>query len=145
MASRLFHITVHALAKVAEEGGPPAHLGGIDVETHRVDAQVALPSLAATFDQVRDALVNQPGMYFEPDGSLVWVGQEGGERWQLDGQLIDEGERLRCVELKGRCTDDAWSLLVRTLGAESRPLLIQLLPEGVFLDEPQFRRWAGLS
>jgi hypothetical protein len=91
--------------------------------------------LAVTFEQVAAALEVLPRMYFEPDGSFVWVAPEGEPHWQLDGQLQDRGAQLDYVELKGTCAEAACAQLWEILRGDAPRLVFQLVAEGVFVDE----------
>ena len=82
-------------------------------------------------------------MFFEPDGSFVWVGSAAGQAWQLDGLLADRAGRLLYVELKGRCPSDVLDGILATFGRPEHGLMFQLVREAVFLDESEFRRYAA--
>jgi hypothetical protein len=101
-------------------------------------------SLAASFDQAHSRLERLPRLFIEPDGSFVWRGNDasGGE-WQVDGNLIDRGESLAYVELKGCCPAEQFDELLAALGWPAQPLAFQLPRRGVTLDEAEFRRLAA--
>lgn len=89
-----------------------------------------------TFDDAMAALADLPRMYLEPDGSLLWTGENNSaERWQVDGNLYDGGPALAYVDLKGECPVDAFDALLRCLGWPTVALVFQLRREGVFVDE----------
>jgi periplasmic divalent cation tolerance protein len=75
--------------------------------------------LRVSFEAIADQLTSWPGMYFEMDGSFVWVSTErdvaGAACWQLDGMIYDRAGTVQYVELKGRCDRNAWSKLVAVL------------------------------
>jgi hypothetical protein len=96
--------------------------------------------LAISFDAALAALESLPRLFVEPDGSFVWTGTgPNGQPWQVDGNLIDRGECLAYVELKGSCPTEQFDALLRTLGWPAARLLFQLTQQGIFLDEPAFR------
>jgi hypothetical protein len=101
-------------------------------------------SLAVTFDAVLEALQSLERLFIEPDGSFVWTGSTPeGRSWQVDGNLIDRGDVLAYVELKGQCPDERFNALLSVLGWPGAPLAFQLPRRGVQLDEAAFRRLAA--
>ena len=101
-------------------------------------------TLAISFDNAFAALEHLPRMFIEPDGSFVWTGAtEEGDRWQVDGNLIDRGDVLAYVELKGHCPEEEFDSLLSAFGWPQSPLVFQLTQRGVVLDEPSFRRLAA--
>jgi hypothetical protein len=111
----------------------------------------ALPSVTGgqlyempTFDEALAQLSLFPRMFIEPDGSFVWRGsdEDGGE-WQVDGNLIDRGDVLAYVELKGCCPAERFDELISAVGWPQQPLAFQLPRRGVVLDETEFRRLAA--
>jgi hypothetical protein len=105
--------------------------------------QGAIGPLAVTFDDALAALAGLPRMFIEPDGSFVWTGEAaGGGRWQVDGNLIDRGDCLAYVDLKGTCPVQQFDALLTALGWPESKLAFQLPQQGVFLDEAEFRRLA---
>lgn len=100
--------------------------------------------LRVTFEAALAALESLPRLFIEPDGSFVWTGvTNDGQPWQVDGNLIDRGERLACVELKGSCPDLQLDMLLAALGWPQEKLLFQLVQRGVRLDEMAFRQLAA--
>jgi hypothetical protein len=101
-------------------------------------------SLAVTFDHVKAALALLPRMFIEPDGSFVWRGttREGGA-WQIDGNLIDRGNVLDYIELKGTCPTERLDELLSALGWPAATIAFQLPRRGLFLTEAEFRRQAA--
>jgi hypothetical protein len=101
-------------------------------------------ALSVTFDSALAALARLPRMFIEPDGSFVWTGTTAeGDRWQVDGNLIDRGDVLAYVELKGCCPEEEFNSLLSALGWPQSPLVFQLTQRGVVLDEASFRRLAA--
>jgi hypothetical protein len=100
--------------------------------------------LAVTFDVVLAALDRLPRMFIEPDGSFVWTGTTAdGSPWQVDGNLIDQGDVLAYVELSGCCPAEQFDLLLGTLGWPAAALAFQLPRRGIYLNETEFRRLAA--
>lgn len=91
--------------------------------------------LDVTFEEAAAVLETLPRMYFEPDGSFVWVAPAGEIAWQLDGQLQDRGDRLDHVEIKGTCAPAACQQLLAALRGKARGLVFQLVEQAVFVDE----------
>ena len=99
--------------------------------------------LAVSFDAALAELALHPRLFIEPDGSFVWRGTSAeGAAWQVDGNLIDRGEVLDYVELKGACSGERLDEILRTLGWPTSRLTFQLPRHGVFLTEEEFRRQA---
>jgi hypothetical protein len=100
--------------------------------------------LASTFDGATAKLSALPRMFIEPDGSFVWRGTTGsGQSWQIDGNLIDRGDVLDYVELKGTCPAERLEDILRILGWPKEPLAFQLPRLGQFLTEEAFRQQAA--
>jgi hypothetical protein len=93
-----------------------------------------------TWEEVATALETLPRMIFEPDGSWIWSGGVGRDRWQVDGHLFDFAGRLHRVELHGECPPEAFDQLLRCIGWPDTTLLFEQVREGVRLDEAEFRR-----
>jgi len=66
---------------------------------------------------VADSLAQLPRLYFEPDGSLVWSGQD----WQIDGMLYDRDGVVQYADLKGYAPHDRWSELCQRILQPTRP------------------------
>ena len=108
----------------------------------KVDA--ANGPLSVTFDRALVALNQFDRMFIEPDGSFVWAGvSSDGERWQVDGNLIDRGDYLAYVELKGRCPEAQLNQILDALGWPEAALAFELTRRGVVVDEEEFRRLAA--
>lgn len=69
--------------------------------------------LSSRFDDVARALVLLPRLFFEPDGSLVWVGED----WQIDGMIYDRDGILQYADLKGHAPRGTWRTLVERIAA----------------------------
>jgi len=108
---------------------------------HLTAAENIATSLAS-FDAALEALALLPRMFIEPDGSFVWTGTEGSDPWQVDGNLIDRGDALAYVELKGRCPADQFNELLAACGWPACPLAFQLPRRGLSLGESAFRTLA---
>jgi hypothetical protein len=94
---------------------------------------VANSLFPVSFEEAGGRLEQLERMYFEWDGSFVWVG-DTPTRWQVDGMLYDHSGRLHRVELKGSCPQSAWRQLLNAFGVE---------PEWVVVHEPAGQRWWG--
>jgi hypothetical protein len=112
----------------------------------RIIVQSGLPeraTLSVTFEAAQAHLASLSRLFIEPDGSFVWRGTDSmGREWQVDGNLIDRGDVLAYVELKGCCPADRFDELLTALGWPEQPLVFQLPRRGVVLDEEEFRRLA---
>jgi len=100
--------------------------------------------LPVTFDDASSALDLVDRLFIEPDGSFVWTGATAdGEPWQVDGNLIDRGDTLAYVELKGHCPDEQFDRLLAVFGWSRAMLAFHLPQRGVMLNEADFRRLAA--
>lgn len=98
-------------------------------------------SLNVTFEEALERLANLPRLFIELDGSFVWTGATAnGQPWQVDGNLIDRGDVLAYVELKGCCSEQQFNELLTAFGWPQSPLGFQLVREGLLVDEADFRR-----
>ena len=97
-----------------------------------------------SFDSALSRLAVLPRFFIEPDGSFVWRGlTEDGQAWQVDGNLIDRGDMLDYVELKGACPSERLDDILRALGWPQTSITFQLPRQGVLLTEVEFRRQAA--
>jgi len=102
--------------------------------------------LSVTFDSVAEQLAKLPRMFLEPDGSFVWTGVSAAdEDWQVDGNLIDRGDVLAYVELKGLCPQAEFNSVLNILGWPRAKLAFQLPQSGKLLDEREFFRRAATA
>jgi hypothetical protein len=100
--------------------------------------------LGVTFDRAFEALNSLPRLFIEPDGSFVWTGNTpDGLRWQLDGNLIDRGDVLAYIEVKGTCLAPQLDELLTAFGWPRAPLAFQLPQRGIVLEEAAFRALAS--
>ena len=103
-----------------------------------------LPSVTTRFSQsfegAANCLQNLSRFFFEPDGSFVWVKETADQRYQLDGSLYDDGERLLHVELKGSCDHAMLDSLLACLGQPFHGFLFQFVQNGIYLLESEFRQ-----
>ena len=136
-----FNTTIHAR--------PPETMAGPTIELDRRGfATLAIPheALAHPFNLSFEAAVERLNqlerMFSEPDGSFVWTSPRDGPTWQIDGNLFDRNGRLLFVDLKGACPPDEFDRLLMAFGWPETQLVFQLVREAVFLNEPEFRRWA---
>jgi len=104
----------------------------------------AATPLPVSFDAALAELELLPRLFIEPDGSFVWRGAtDGGQPWQVDGNLIDRGDVLDYVQLNGTCPSERLDEVLRTLGWPKLKFAFQLPRLGVFLMEAEFRRQAA--
>src|SRR5437870_11506687 len=84
-------------------------------------------ALPVTFEEATAALQLLERLFIEPDGSFVWTGSTAdGQPWQVDGNLIDRGEALAYVELKGRCPEEQFNRLLAVFGWPQAKLMFHL-------------------
>lgn len=68
--------------------------------------------LPSSFEEIAAGLTSFERLYFEWDGSFVWTGGDGSQRWQLDGMLYDGAGGMQYVDVKGLCPKPRWRELV---------------------------------
>jgi hypothetical protein len=142
-----FHATLHARSPDVSQGISLV-LRGEPTATLVVPPAALAHAFAISFEQAAAALEQLGRMFVEPDGSFVWVSSDepnvaGEPRWQIDGSLFDRNGRLLLVDIKGSCTEAEFDRLLAALGWPETPLMFELTREAVFLDEAEFRRYAG--
>ena len=135
-----FHTALHVRPESA------TRVEAVEVAGHRfhpIDASrdIARP-FPVSFEDVAAALERFQRMIIEPDGSFVWTGDEGEQRWQVEGNLYDRAGKLLYVELWGNCPAAAFDQLLGALGWPRTEILFQLVHEAIYLDETDFRRRA---
>lgn len=141
MADYAFCTVIHPLRGEMARG-ELVTVNGRSVRALNVSPAVAAQTHRVTFEHAAAMLATLPSIFIEPDGSFVWTGGDEGQQWQVDGVLVDQGRRLAYMELAGRCPPNEFDQLLAPLGWPAAPLLFQLKPEGVFVDEAEFRRLA---
>jgi len=100
--------------------------------------------LPITFDQALAALQQFERLFIEPDGSFVWTGTDAnGQPWQVDGNLIDRGDALAYIELKGRCPQEQFDQLLAAFGWPQAILTFHLPQRGATLSEMEFQKLAA--
>ncbi|WP_147274289.1 hypothetical protein [Bremerella cremea] len=101
--------------------------------------------MGASFEAAQSYLNKLPRMYFEPDGSFVWVGETGDVApWQVDGVAYDRNGRLHSVEMRGQCPERNFDTLLSGFGWPGTDLIFQLADEALFVDEGEFRRFVTI-
>ena len=112
-----------------------------------------LPQSGQRFSQsmesFAEAVSSWPGMYFEMDGSFVWVPEStlGTQRSQIDGMIYDRNGFIEYVDLKGSATEVCWlEVFIAILGqpATTAPeefdsrLRVHTVAFGAYLSVSQF-------
>jgi len=139
-----FDATVHALPSLLLNKRE-IEIAGQSVETLDVASNTLTEQLPRSFEAAAASLEELPLLYFEPDGSFVWGKGAEKERWQVDGLLMDGGERLQFAGLRGSCPNSALDQLLEAIAGPAANLLFQLTREGVLLAADEFRRFAEIS
>ena len=96
-------------------------------------------------DDCLAALARLDRAFVEPDGSFVWRGGQGGQGWQVDGSIHERNGRVLLAELKGNCPEPEFDRLLSAFGWPGRSIVVQLLREGVWLEEKTFRLRAAAA
>jgi hypothetical protein len=113
---------------------------------YRFEVHLHAAPQGATFDvdfeTVAERLVALPRMFFEPDGSFVWVSDQGAAGWQVDGVLYDRAGRVQYAELKGSCPAERFDQLLAAFGWPATAVLMQWTRQALVVEEAEFRRVA---
>lgn len=64
--------------------------------------------LTQSMESFAETVSRWPGMYFEMDGSFVWVRESDDSRCQIDGMLYDRNDSIEYLDLKGTATGNLW-------------------------------------
>ena len=78
-------------------------------------------------------------MFLELDGAFVWVHEQSGQRYQLDGLLLDDGQHVVACEIKGTCSEEMFDTFLAQLGWPQRSVRFHLAQGGSVLTETEFR------
>lgn len=137
-----FYVTLHARPIDARPVGVrPA--AGRELAVLEVPPGALGRGFDRSFEEVAELLGRFERMFFEPDGSFVWVAAANEPNWQLDGVVYDRDGRVLYVDLKGACPAPRLDQLLTVLGWPDVPVMFQLVREAVFLDEATFRNYAA--
>jgi hypothetical protein len=139
-----FHTVVHACSAEVGEG-PEIELRGKHFRTLAVNPAVLVAPMPVSFEQAGEALTQLERLFFEPDGSFVWVSSQNEQPWQVDSNVFDRNGHVLFVDLKGACPEQQFDQLLSAFGWPTTTLMFQLVREAVFLAEADFRRYAQLS
>lgn len=97
----------------------------------------AAQPLPVSFETAEAGLAALDRLYFEPDGSFLWVGGQP-EAWQIDGMLYDAAGSLQYVDLRGHCPLPQWRRLISALVPPGSPLAVVRLNDGALQNLQQF-------
>ncbi len=137
-----FHVTIHARSSDLH----PVDAIDLDGRTYcplAVGPDDLAGPLPVSLDEALEALAKLPQMFCEPDGWLTWTSPPESPRWEITGQLTEHDARLHTVELKGTCPAERFDQILETIDRPGATLVFQLMREGVYFDEAEFRRWAS--
>ena len=126
-----WHIAIHTQPNDARPG-PLRQYNERQVETIEVAGVNRSDPLPVTFDEAISTLEAWNCLLIEPDGSLVWA-DSTSRPWRIDGQLQDGRDGLQYVEIKTNAPRSPCEKLLTVFGFAARPLMVQLVLEGVFL------------
>ena len=132
-----FDVRIHPLP--ASREAVVTQLEGTTFSRLQFDPRQLTDQFQWTFEELGDILASQDSLFFEPDGSFVWRGQQDGSGWQLDGHLFDRSGRLLFIELAGHCPQQVLTRFKQLLSEkDSRSLMYEWVREGVYVDESGF-------
>jgi len=135
-----FEIVIHPRPR-ATAGEPLEDAWGRWFTLAAGDAASTTP-FRTPFEEFYRAISAIERLFMEPDGSFVWTGGEGPQRWQVDGVAAELGGRLQWLQLQGSCPPANFDRILAVTGWPAEPVAMQLVRSGVLLDEGVFRRHA---
>ena len=137
-----FRISIHARPR-GNIASSPMELAGKDYAVLQLDPARRMAPIRVSFEEAVARLEHLPRMFIEPDGSFVWVGQQGTLAWQLDGCLYDRDQYVVYVAVAGTCPPRQFDQLLRAFGWPDAQLVFQIPRHAVFLSERELRRYAS--
>jgi len=94
-------------------------------------------AIDTSFEAAEARLAKLELLHFEPDGSFVWIQNQGQQ--QIYGMLYDAGGQIRYAELQGKCQLQTWRRLIAAIcGDSEQQLLVMRLPEREMQDLQSF-------
>ena len=137
-----FDIRLHRRPATAVTSGSLSS-GSALLATLQVPTGQQAEPMAVSFERALDEIASLPGCYGEPDGSILWTGQDEAGRWQVDGNLFDRGGQVVFATLSGSCPPVEFDRLLACFGWPEEPLMMELVRAAVFVSEADFRQQAG--
>ena len=102
------------------------------IEVVAIESTEITLSFRVSFEDAQARMVALPRLFFEPDGSFVWVSHDGPSSWQVDGVLSDAGDFVRTVEIKGTCPRACLKRLIGSIRtSDDERVIVQDVPRGV--------------
>src|SRR5687768_7138218 len=96
-----FNVSLYAAPAGSQPARPIELDGGVFQAIDIPAATLAATQLACSFEEAVARMEALERMFVEPDGSLLWVGEDASQRWQVDGNVYDRAGRVQYVELNG--------------------------------------------
>jgi len=138
-----FDVSIHARPRKMELG-PIVAVRGHQLQTLSFSAAALEQPLNCSFEEAEVRLTKLPRMFFEPDGSFVWVSDQD-PNWQMDGMLYDREDSIVSIEIKGSCASEAFDQFLTAVGWPGIDLVFHLKNELVHVDEGEFRKIAAIA
>ncbi len=138
------HFSVWALPETPSEARPPgpnAVIHDVSLQTLVVSGEQLQTPLGVTFETAAERLTKIPQLYFEPDGSFLWVSRNSDRRWEMTGMLYDQGASLAYAEMRGCCPRAEMERVLACLSHAEQTNIIQFVRQGVFVEMEEFLRF----
>jgi len=130
----------------AVANGDQIRIDGFELATVTLSPQQQSEPFSISFETAAEGLSKLPRMFFEPDGSFVWVSAHGAEpAWQLDGVVNDRAGRVVSVETRGNCLRTPFEQMLGVFDWPETQLVIQLVQSAVFLEVAEYFRFLERS
>ena len=139
-----FEISLHPRPSSSRTASAHADRLG-DWPTLSIPRQDAAVPFGVAGDDCLAAISRLDRAFVEPDGSFVWRREDGGRGWQVDGTIHERNGRVLLAELKGDCPEPEFDRLLAAFGWPGQAMAMQLLREGIWLEEETFRRRAAAA
>lgn len=133
-----FHVVIRATPNIQLPTRVIA-LADRAIEAYIVPPELQAMPLGVSFEEAAEQLETFSRMFFEPDGSFVWVSSSDEElAWQVDGNLYDRDGSLVAIDVKGTCGPTHLAQLFDVFRTAGRELMIEVVRDAIFIRERNF-------
>jgi len=133
-----FHVVIRATPNTQLQTRTIA-LAGREIEAFIVPPELQAMPLGVSFEEAAEQLEAMSRMFFEPDGSFVWVSPSDEQpAWQVDGNLYDRDGSLIAIDVKGTCSQIRLVQLFDVFRTAGRELMIEVVRDAIFIRERDF-------
>lgn len=140
----MWHTILHAL-NTSSYDSLSASVDGHEVVAIDLPSTAFQQPLGVTFDATLEFLAALPRLYIEPDGSFIWLSDDGADEWKIDGQLNDSPGGLMTVELKitGRRPWPGLESVLHSVDWPRQAIAFEMVRQGIYLDVSVIKNCLG--